>query len=60
MKKEKKKNNDVKHNKEIIDLTSFITPDDVFADTNGSYTGTTAQTYFGGKPETPVQDADDL
>ncbi len=59
-KNNKNENNNIKHNKEIIDLTAFITPDDVMADTNGSYTGTTAKTYYSGKPEQPVQDADDL
>ena len=46
--------------KRIIDLTSYISPDMVQSDTNGSYTGMTADTFYNGDYEDPVQDADDL
>lgn len=32
----------------------------VQSDTNGSYTGMTADTFYNGEYEDPVQDADDL
>lgn len=53
--KEKKVNG-----KRVIDLTSYISPEMVQSDTNGSYTGTTSDTYYKGEYEEPVQDADDL
>lgn len=56
-KKHKKEN---KNGAKIIDLTSYISPDMVQSDTNGSYTGITADTYYNGEYEDPVQDADDL
>lgn len=46
--------------KKIIDLTSYISPEMVQSDTNGSYTGVTADTYYHDEYEIPVQDADDL
>ena len=46
--------------KRIIDLTSYISPEMVQSDTNGSYTGVTADTYFHDDYDLPVQDADDL
>lgn len=46
--------------KKIIDLTSYISPEMVQSDTNGSYTGVTADTYYHDEYEVPVQDADDL
>lgn len=49
-----------KNKKEIIDLTSYISPEMVNSDVNGSYTGVTESTYYGDELETPVQDADDL
>lgn len=49
-----------KNGKKIIDLTSYISEDMVQSDTNGSYTGTTKDTFYNGVKETPVQDADDL
>ena len=60
------KNKNSKHKEEningkrIIDLTSYISPDMVQSDTNGSYTGMTADTFYNGDYEDPVQDADDL
>ena len=63
MKKGKKSNaldNDLGNTKEIIDLSKFIHPEMVRLDDNGSYTGTTKQTYYEGVLEEPVQDADDL
>ena len=59
MKKSKNKNQ-VKNGKKVIDLTSYINPNDVQYDTNGSYTGMTNDTFYGGELENPVQDADDL
>lgn len=44
----------------IIDLTSYISPDIVDFDVDGSYTGVPAETYYYGQLEEPVQDADDL
>lgn len=44
----------------IIDLTSYINPKMVHSDPNGSYTGTTSDTFYNNEYETPVQDADDL
>lgn len=46
--------------KKIIDLTSYISPEMVQSDTNGSYTGVTADTYYHDDYDLPVQDADDL
>ena len=46
--------------KKIIDLTSYISPEMVQSDVNGSYTGVTADTYFHDEYDIPVQDADDL
>lgn len=62
-KKDKKKNKHKQESvdgKKIIDLTSYISPDMVQSDTNGSYTGVTADTYYRDEYEVPVQDADDL
>ena len=56
----KKKKKDSANGKRIIDLTSYISPDMVRSDVNGSYTGTTADTYYNEEYETPVQDSDDL
>lgn len=49
-----------KNKKKIIDLTSYISPEMIQSDVNGSYTGVTKATYDGEELETPVQDADDL
>lgn len=57
---EQKKKKENINGKKIIDLTSYISPDMVQSDVNGSYTGTTADTYYRDEYETPVQDADDL
>ena len=46
--------------KKIIDLTSYISPEMVQSDTNGSYTGVTADIYYHDDYDLPVQDADDL
>ncbi len=58
-KKNKQKEANI-NGKKIIDLTSYISPDMVQSDTNGSYTGMTADTFYNGEYEDPVQDADDL
>lgn len=58
--KDKKINNKVKRNGEIIDLTRFISPESVKYDPNGMYTGTTAETLYGEELDEPIQDADDL
>lgn len=55
LKKNKKNNNQIAN-----DLTSFVSPEEVMADPNGSYTGVTYDTYFNGELEEPIQDADDL
>ena len=60
MRKENKHKKEYKNGKKIIDLTSYISPDMVQSDTNGSYTGTTADTFYNDEYEVPVQDADDL
>ena len=59
MKKSKKKKKNI-NGKKVIDLTSYISKDMVQSDTNGSYTGMTADTFYNNEYETPVQDADDL
>lgn len=59
MKKSNKKQKNI-NGKKIIDLTSYISKDMVQSDTNGSYTGMTADTFYNNEYETPVQDADDL
>ena len=61
MKKNDKKNNNDKNKKQIIDLTSYLSPEMVQSDVNGSYTGIPADMYYNNElDETPVQDADDL
>ena len=60
-----KKNNkehkkEIKNGAKIIDLTSYISPEQILSDVNGSYTGITADTFYNGEYEEPVQDADDL
>lgn len=63
MKKDKKQSKNGKHeknNKTVIDLTSYISPEMVNSDVNGSYTGVTSETYYGDELEVPVQDSDDL
>ena len=59
IKKDKSKK-EVKNSKKINDLTSYISPDMLQSDTNGSYTGTTKDAYYGEDYDKPVQDADDL
>lgn len=56
--KQEKRNE--KKGKQIIDLTSYISPEMINADVNGSYTGVTDTTYYEDVLEEPVQDADDL
>lgn len=46
--------------KPIIDLTSYLSPDMVNCDVDGSYTGIPADMYYNDELEQPVQDADDL
>ena len=58
--KKDKQNKKQSKNKEIIDLTTYISPEMVNSDVNGSYTGVTANTYYSGEYEIPEQDADDL
>lgn len=58
--KKKKHERESVNGKKIIDLTSYISPEMVQSDTNGSYTGVTADTYYHDEYEVPVQDADDL
>ena len=59
MKKSNKKQKNI-NGKKVIDLTSYISKDMVQSDTNGSYTGMTADKFYNNEYETPVQDADDL
>lgn len=56
------KNNNKKNQskKPIIDLTSYLSPDMVNCDVDGSYTGIPADMYYNDELEQPVQDADDL
>lgn len=56
-KNSKKKN---KAKKEIIDLTSYLSPDIVNTDPNGSYTGVPSETFYDDELVEPIQDADDL
>lgn len=55
-KKDKKQNK----KKPVIDLTSYLSPEIVNADINGSYTGVPAETYYNDELTEPIQDADDL
>ncbi|MDD6355436.1 MAG: hypothetical protein PUG26_03745 [Oscillospiraceae bacterium] len=55
-----KKEKNKKKKKTPDDLTSFVSPESLKFDPNGSWTGTTAATYYGEEDESPVQDADDL
>ena len=56
----KEHKNEIKNGARIIDLTSYISPDQILSDVDGSYTGITADTFYNGEYEEPVQDADDL
>ena len=57
----KKKNEKInKDKKPVIDLTSYISPEMVNCDVDGSYTGIPADMYYNDELEQPVQDADDL
>ncbi len=58
MKKKDNKKNQKK--KPVIDLTSYLSPDMVNCDTDGSYTGIPKDMYYNDELEQPVQDADDL
>lgn len=58
--KKKKSEKESVNGKKIIDLTSYISPEMVQSDTNGSYTGITADAYYHDEYDVPVQDADDL
>lgn len=58
--KKKKGEKESVNGKKIIDLTSYISPEMVQSDTNGSYTGIPADTYYHDEYDIPVQDADDL
>lgn len=49
-----------KNGKKINDLTSFISAESLMFDPEGSYTGTTVETYYNNEYDLPVQDADDL
>lgn len=46
--------------KPVIDLTSYLSPEIVNADINGSYTGVPSETYYNDELVEPIQDADDL
>ena len=59
-KKDKKEKEDIRKNKEIIDLTSYISPEILKTDVLGSYTGVTEEMYYDGIDDEPIQDADDL
>ncbi len=55
------KNNKSDKNRRITDLTSYISPEMVQSDVDGSYTGVPADMYYNNElDEIPVQDADDL
>lgn len=61
LKKKNDKNNKKNNRKEVIDLTSYMSPEIVNADVNGSYTGVPADMFYNGElDDEPVQDADDL
>lgn len=60
-KKKSKKAKREKNNRQIIDLTSYINPEMIKSDVNGSYTGVPADMYYNDElDDMPVQDADDL
>ena len=47
--------------KKLVDLTPYISPQNVNADPFGSYTGVPADMFYNNElDEQPVQDADDL
>lgn len=56
----KKNKKEKRQKKEVIDLTSYISPEMLQADVDGSYTGVPRETYYEDIPAEPVQDADDL
>lgn len=58
--KEKSKRRNKTEGHKVIDLTSFINPKMIHSDPNGSYTGTTSDTFYKNDYDDPVQDADDL
>lgn len=60
MAKKNKKEKRQSKGKEVIDLTSYISPEMLQADVDGSYTGVPRETYYEDIPAEPVQDADDL
>lgn len=59
MAKKNKKEKRQRKGKEVIDLTSYISPEMLQADVDGSYTGVPRETYYEDIPAEPVQDADD-
>jgi hypothetical protein len=59
-KKNDKNNKNNQNKKQVIDLTSYLSPDIVDCDVDGSYTGVPADMYYNDELEQPVQDADDL
>ena len=60
MAKKNKKEKRQRKGKEVIDLTSYISPEMLQADVDGSYTGVPRETSYDDIPAEPGQDADDL
>ena len=60
MAKKNKKEKRQRKGKEVIDLTSYISPEMLQADVDGSSTGVPPETYYEDIPAEPVQDAHDL
>jgi hypothetical protein len=56
-----RENNSKSRKKPFVDLTPYISPQNVKADPFGSYTGVPADMFYNNElDEQPVQDADDL
>ena len=55
MAKKNKKEKRQRKGKEVIDLTSYISPEMLQADVDGSYTGVPRETYYEDIPAEPVQ-----
>ena len=60
MAKKNKKEKRQRKGKEVIDLTSYISPEMLQVVVVCCYTGVPRETYYEDIPAEPVQDADDL
>ena len=60
MAKKNKKEKRQRKGKEVIELTSYISPEMLQADVGASFSPVPRETYYEDIPAEPVQDADDL